>query len=91
MRHVHRMGEDNDTQHLYVPKVDHREFVASLEETLRDLVILRDARFNGSWDEMKKRVSPSVCEQVDRLVAYEAQHHVNLGPYVRAVPFRQGA
>ena len=76
----------------------HREFLRNLPPQERTLLVLREALYEGSWDEMKVdlearlKKGPHVyelaeiieadIERIQRLVFYEQSHDIDLGEYL---------
>ncbi len=76
----------------------HREFLRSLSQQERTLLVLREELYEGSWDEMqvdleaRLKKGPHVYElaeiieadidRIKRLVSYEQSHDIDLGEYL---------
>ena len=77
--------------------VDHESFVRSLTPEERQLIVLRDELYDGSWAEMRQDLEdrrdgrPYIFKLIDRieedlgrisrLSEYEERHDINLGDF----------
>lgn len=76
----------------------HREFLRNLTQQERTLLVLREELYEGSWEEMKvdlesrlekgphvfelAEIIETDIERIDRLVAYEQSHDIDLGEFL---------
>ena len=78
---------------LYRVGEEHVEYLATLPEPTRQLIVLRDTRFQGSWQALEARLTdPARKRDVQDLRKYEADNAINLAFYMRLfVARKQGA
>ena len=66
-----------------IPASPHQVYLTKLDKNSRDLLRLRDERYEGNWDALSRVVSSVDRPRIDLLRAYEDSHHVDLGEYLR--------
>jgi len=83
-----RKDKKNERPELYTLDQSHLEYIASLTEDMRKLIMIRDTSAHGSWAELESRL-PREVQQISEMRLYEQVNGINLSSYLQEYSRKQ--